>query len=83
MTTISSSEAPGRFVEVLRSVAKGDRVVITENGIPVAVVVPPAGGHPKSMLQAINEMLTERDQRPDLPGDSSTARELIDEGRRF
>ena len=79
MTTIGVFEAKTKFSEVINRVAKGERVTITRNGVPVAIISPAGGGQSLDVKQAIKELLAFRKGRT-LGG--LKIRDLIDEGRR-
>jgi len=75
--TVGAYEAKTRLSKLLERVAKGERIVITKHGVPVAVLqpVPPAKeADPKKVIAAIRAF--RRGRR--LEG---KVRELIEEGR--
>jgi prevent-host-death family protein len=80
MAEVGAYEAKTHLAELLDRVEKGERIVITRHGRPVAHLVPPPGGAHKTVVEAIEGILELRKRHrlgPDL-----TIRDLIDEGRR-
>ncbi len=78
MATVGAYEAKTHLSELLERVAKGERIVITKHGVPVAVLepVPPAKkADSKEIIAAIEEFAG----RHSLGG--LKLRELIEEGR--
>ena len=80
MTSIGSFEAKTHLPELLKRVAKGERILITRRGEPVAMLVPPVRAPVRDVQEVIDEMKALR--RGNTLGGVSI-RELIDEGRRF
>jgi prevent-host-death family protein len=80
MTSIGSSEAKTHLPELLKRVAKGERILITRRGAPVAMLVPPVREPDRDVQEVIDEMKALR-RGNTLVGVS--IHELIDEGRRF
>jgi prevent-host-death family protein len=77
---VGAYEAKTHLAELLDRVERGERIVITRHGRPVAHLVPPPGGAHATVaeaIQAIVELRRGRRLGPDL-----TIRDLIDEGRR-
>ncbi len=78
MTTVGAYEAKTHLPQLLERVAKGERIVITRHGVPVAVLapVPPARqANPRQVVEAIR-MFRSGHRLHGLP-----LRELIAEGR--
>ena len=82
MTTIGSYEAKTHLPELLERAAKGERIVITKRGKPVAMLVPVEESRTDIGL-AVAEMLEHRDRYGPKLGKGLSIRKLIDEGRRF
>ncbi len=81
MTTVGSYEAKTHLPELLERVARGERIVITRRGKPVAMLVPPPAGK-KDVRRVIAEFKAyTKEQGRTLGG--LTYRDLIEEGRRF
>jgi prevent-host-death family protein len=80
MTTVGSFEAKTHLPELLVRVAKGESILITRRGQPVAVLVPPPGEQLPDAREVIAEMkaLRRGNKLAGVP-----VRELIEEGRRF
>ncbi|MCM8748479.1 type II toxin-antitoxin system prevent-host-death family antitoxin [Thermomicrobiaceae bacterium CFH 74404] len=77
MTAIGAFEAKVHFSELLDRVEKGERIVITRRGVPVAQLVPvsPRRGDPEQVVEAFRRF--RRGKRLDgLP-----LRALVAEGR--
>jgi prevent-host-death family protein len=81
MTTVGSYEAKTRLPALLDRVAKGERVVITKRGKPVAMLVPPPE-EKKDVRTVIEEFKAYTKQQGRSLGGLSH-RDLIEEGRRF
>ncbi len=82
MTTIASSEAQNTFPQLLRRVAQGEEIVITEGGKPVARLVPSGVAARPDVRQVIEEFKSySRRQGRTLGG--LTPRDLVEEGRRY
>jgi prevent-host-death family protein len=81
MTTVGSYEAKTHLPELLERVAKGERVVITKRGKPVAMLVPPPAEQ-SDVRRVIEQLKAYSKEQGRTLGDLSY-RELIDEGRRF
>ena len=78
MTTVGAYEAKTRFARLIERVERGERIVITRHGTPVAVLQPIEGGPSLPPEQVIAALKTFRRGRrlEGLP-----VRELIEEGR--
>ena len=78
MTTIGAYEAKTRFSELIRRVSRGEQIVITHHGVPIAILAPiepAAAGSPREVMAALKAFRAGRSL-----GDISI-RELIGEGR--
>jgi prevent-host-death family protein len=82
MTSISFYEARTRLSELLDQVARGETILITRRGKPAALLSPPPKGGAKDVRQVIEE-LKEYSKRQGRTLGGTSARELIEEGRRF
>jgi prevent-host-death family protein len=83
MTSVSevgSFQAKTHLSELLDRVAKGEKVVITKRGVPVAMLVPPPAAPGKDVRQVIAQMKALR--RGNVLGEGLSVRDLIEEGRR-
>ena len=79
MATVGAFEAKTHLSELLKRVEKGERIVITRHGTPVAELRPFTGREPLPVAAAIETLLRFR------AGHSATEkeiREMIEEGRR-
>ena len=80
METIGAQEAQVHLSQLLRRVSRGERITITENGVPVAVLAPPEMGRKRTVEEAIADL---KELRKGLTlGPDLTIRDLIEEGRR-
>jgi len=81
METIGAFEAKTHLSSLLERVSKGERIAITKHGVPVALLVPvsTATEHDRT---AVIEELKDFGRGRTLPK-GVTARDLIEEGRRF
>lgn len=77
MTKVGAYEAKTRLSELLERVARGDRIVITKHGRPVAVLSPAsAQASPGGVVAQIKAFRQGRRLKP------LRIREMIEEGRR-
>jgi prevent-host-death family protein len=83
MTTVGTFEAKTHLTELLGRVAKGERILITNRGQPVAMLVPPESQKPQDVATVVEEMLRARDEAGPTLGKRLTVRQMIEEGRRF
>ena len=79
METVGAYEAKTHLPKLLDRVARGERIVITRHGVPVAVLQPPEPSLQMEPEAVIRELMNFRKGRR-LDGDS--IREMIEEGRR-
>ena len=79
METIGAYEAKTHLPKLLDRVSKGERIIITRHGVPVAVLQPPQHLKKKRASSVIAELREFREQNR-LNG--LTIRELIEQGRR-
>jgi prevent-host-death family protein len=82
MSSIGFYKARTRLSELLDQVAKGKSVLITRRGKPAAVLGPPPAEQTKDVRQVIAEFKAYSKRQGRTLG-GATARELIEEGRRF
>ena len=80
MAEIGAYEAKTRLAELLARVEKGERIVITRHGRPVAQLIPVPGAPDRTVDEAIAAIRTFRTERS--LGPALAVRELIQEGRR-
>ncbi|MHB1191858.1 MAG: type II toxin-antitoxin system Phd/YefM family antitoxin [Longimicrobiales bacterium] len=78
--TVGAYQAKTHLAELLDRVERGERVVITRHGRPVAVLSPPPGAADRTADEAVDALLSQRRGR--RLGPNLTVRDLIDEGRR-
>lgn len=80
MDTTIERETLTTLGQLLERVAQGERITITENGAPVAMLIPPALGRNLTVDEAIADI---KELRRGLTlGPGLTIRDLIEEGRR-
>ncbi len=79
MTTIGAYEAKTHLSGLLDRVSRGERIVITRRGEPVAVLAPVASERGEDLGEVIHELKAHRAGR--TLGDL-TLRKALDEGRR-
>jgi prevent-host-death family protein len=82
MTEFGSFEAKTHLAELLERAAKGEQILITKRGKPVAMLGPPPAPDKKDVRQVIEEFKAYSKRQKRTLG-NVTARELIEEGRRF
>ena len=82
MTSVGSFEAKTHLPQLLERVERGESILITRHGKPVAVLSPAPVEEPKGIAQTIKDFKAySQKQKRSLKG--MTAKELIDEGRRL
>jgi prevent-host-death family protein len=77
--TVGAYEAKTNLPKLLERVSKGERIIITKHGVPVAVLHPPEfqrKTEPKKIISAL------RDFRNQHRLNGLCLREMIEEGRR-
>jgi prevent-host-death family protein len=79
METVGAYEAKTHLTELLKRVAKGERITITKHGVPVATLQP-ANSAKKQPLREIIDQIKRFRSGHRLNGLS--IREMIEEGRR-
>jgi len=82
MTIIASLEAQNILPQLLRRVAQGEEIVITEGGKPVAKLVPSGAAEWPDVRQVIEEFKAYSRRQARTLGDIAF-RDLIEEGRRY
>jgi prevent-host-death family protein len=78
MLQVGAYEAKTRLSQLIEEVAKGEEIIITKHGVPVAALVPIAGPRQQDAKVAVAAIKDFRQGRR-LAGLS--LRELIEEGR--
>ena len=78
MEIIGAQEAKTHLSQLLKRVAGGEQITITESGVPVAVLVPPEVS-PNMTVQEVFAEIDKIAERNRLDGLS--IREMIEEGR--
>ncbi len=79
MVTVGVDKARNQLSGLLRRVAKGERVIITKHGIPMATLVPADRASPRSIEETVDAMFKHR-KKTRVRGLAACG--LIDEGRR-
>jgi prevent-host-death family protein len=82
MTEVGSFEAKTHLPQLLERVARGERILITRRGKPVAMLVPPPAESRPDVRRVVKAMLAFRDQEGPTLGAGLTLRDLVEEGRR-
>jgi len=83
MTSVGTFEAKTHLTQLLGRVAKGEKILITNRGQPVAVLVPPETEKRGDVTSLVEEMLRIRDEHGPTLGKKLTLRQMIEQGRRF
>jgi prevent-host-death family protein len=83
MTRVGTFEAKTHLTELLGRVAKGEKILITNRGKPVAMLVPPNPEARADRRALVEEMLRIRDENGPRLGKRLTVRQMKEEGRRF
>ncbi len=79
MESVGSYEAKTHLPKLLERVSKGERIIITKHGVPVAVLMPPECRQKPDPGKTIRELIKFRKQNR---LDGLSLREMIEEGRR-
>ena len=79
MPEVGAYEAKTHLSELLERVSKGERIVITRHGTPVAVLAPISDRELRPALEVIADL---RDFRKGHTLGDHSLREMIEEGRR-
>lgn len=80
MATVGSYQAKTHLPKLLEKVAKGERIIITKHGLPVAELVPSSGRGATDVKTVIKEL---KRLRKKIRLGGLSLREMIEEGRRF
>jgi len=83
VTTAGTSEAKTHLTQLLRRVARGERILITNRGRPVAMLVPPEPEARGDVATVVHEMLAARDDHGPTRGKGQTVPRMRRAGRRF
>ena len=81
MKSIGAFEAKTHLPQLLDRVSRGEKILITRNGKPAAMLVPALVEATKNVKDVLAEMKELR--RGNRLGKGVSIRDLIDEGRRF
>ncbi len=81
MTTVGSYEAKTSLPQLLDRVSRGEKILITRNGKPAAMLIPATEEKTENVKDIVAKMKTLR--RGNVLGKGLSIRDLIDEGRRF
>ena len=82
MTTVGSYEAKTHLPELLERVVRGEKILITRRGVPIALITPAPERATKNVETVVEEMLAFRKTRKRTLG-KLTIRQMIEAGRRF
>jgi antitoxin (DNA-binding transcriptional repressor) of toxin-antitoxin stability system len=78
--TVSISEARLHFSQLLEQVRRGERVIITRQGVPIAELSAPAMQGSPNLSEILSEL---REIRRRTRSGKESVQSLIREGRRF
>ncbi len=78
MVTVGAYEAKTNLSKLLDRVAKGERIVITRHGVPVAVMQQPASRPSKDIEEIVEQI---KDFRKDKHLEGLSIKDMIAEGR--
>jgi prevent-host-death family protein len=81
MTEIGSIAAKTHLPQLLERVSRGEKIVITKRGKPVAMLVPPEKEEKMEVREVLRRMRKLR--RGNKLGKDLTIRDLIEQGRRY
>lgn len=80
MKTVGAYEAKTHLSRLLEEVEKGETIVITKHGSPVAMLTPAPNVKQIDVAAVIGDL---RSLRQEVSRDRASVREMIEEGRRF
>lgn len=80
MLTVGAFQAKTNLGQLLDRVAKGETIIITRRGVPVATINPIAEKQLHDSMETIQAI---KDLRKGNRLNGMTVRQLVDEGRRF
>jgi prevent-host-death family protein len=83
LTSVEIPEAKTHLAKLLGRVATGERILITNRGQPVAMLVPPDAANRPDVITTVEEMLKARDEQGPTLGKKLTIHQMKEEGRRF
>ena len=78
MTTVGAYEAKTHFSQLLERVARGERIIVTRHGVPIAIMQPVearSAAPPEQVIAAIKAL------RSNYHLDGLSIREMVEEGR--
>lgn len=78
MRRVGAYEAKTRLSQLIEQVAKGEEIIITKHGVPVAALVPVAGARQKDTQAAIAAL---KDFRRGRRLAKLSIREMVEKGR--
>jgi prevent-host-death family protein len=81
MAEVGSYEAKTHLPHLLERVARGEKIVITKRGKPVAMLVPPPAEERTDVRKVVKDMLAYRDRVKRTLG-GLTVREMREQGQR-
>jgi prevent-host-death family protein len=81
MDSVGAFEAKTHLSDLLDRVSQGETITITRHGVPAAMLVPVEETGSKPTHQEVVEGM--RALRKRIKPDSMSAREMVNEGRRF
>ena len=79
MRTVGAYEAKTHLSQLIEEVTRGERVAITKNGTPVALLVPVPSLQKPDAREVIRQL---REFRRGITLGALSSREMIEEGRR-
>lgn len=79
MQTVGAYDAKTHLPELIERVARGEQILITRHGVPVAMLVPPEGAAQRPVAETIAQL---RQFRKGLRLRELSIRKMIEEGRR-
>ncbi|GIL02152.1 MAG: hypothetical protein BroJett030_20510 [Alphaproteobacteria bacterium] len=83
MTTVGVFEAKNKLSALIDRAERGEEIIITRNGKPVARLVAAQGRDVERARKAAEEIVKMRESLPSDTLEGLTIRQLIEEGRRY
>lgn len=82
MIEVGAFEAKTYLPSLLKKAAKGETILITNRGKPLAQLGPVKKRNPDEIAKVVSRMLKRRDRRGPKLGKNLTIRQLVEEGRK-
>jgi antitoxin (DNA-binding transcriptional repressor) of toxin-antitoxin stability system len=82
MTKIDTLQLHSELPRLVECLGRGERVLLTDGGHPIGIVVPPEIDQVTDTQKLVRDMLTWRELYGPTLGNGLTNRKLVEEGRK-